>query len=261
MNKLEKIKKYLILFCLVLLALLVFLVAIPFCINLLFKWYTGPLLAWEDDAGAMLEFYGAVLGGGITLLVLWITTDETRKIQKKNEDQMEDDRKEREREKRKAFADSVIEDFSKFCADSSSFKESQERIKEYKAEIEDIKTQLEEIKNEFEEKYEEYLIQGDDEVVPRMKRLDLDKKDLEDKIEFKRRSIEMIYTSRKTTQERFLVLSIKLDGIEGADHIIERMNHLRRVGKDENINFEDYLKDHKEVIKEMTTFIKKYVEG
>ena len=257
MNGLEKIKKHPILICLIALLLLI---VIPFCINLLFKYHTISLLEWEDDAGAMLEFYGAVLGGGITLLVLWITTDETRRIQGENKQQLEDEKKEREREKRKAFADSVIDDFAKFCADSSSFKESQELILKCKTEIKELDDELQTKRTELEAEYKKMTAHGRI-AIPQIERLKLEEKSLEDKIEYKRRNIEAVFSSRKTAQERYLVLKIKLDGIEGADQIIQMMNQLLVLGRTDSVNFDYYHKEHLKTIKEMTDFIKKYIEG
>ena len=261
MNGLEKIKKHPILLFLI---ALFFLIIIPFGINFLFKWYAGPMLKWESDAGSILEFYGAVLGGGITLLVLWITTDETRKIQKKNEQQLEDDKKEREREKRKAFADSVAEDISKFVAETTVFADKYRNFDkalknktENEVALQIIIKKIVDNTNEMAEKDD-----ADLKYAARDTELTQEKEEILRRIEVCERHMEMLYidSSRIGAIERFTALSLKLRGMKWEDEILDKMNEINAVAANASIEFEKLGVLHEELLCYVDAFAKEYIE-
>lgn len=255
MNGLEKIKKHPILLFLI---ALFFLIIIPFGINFLFKWYAGPMLKWESDAGSILEFYGAVLGGFITLLVLWITTDETRKIQKKNEEQLEDDKREREREKRKAFADSVIEDIAMFCTDAAAYKECRVKIYKYNSDLKGLNVERRRIQKDLENEYKSAVRKRSSAVV-RIQQLRIEEKNIEQEIENTRKNARELFTSRRIAQERYLVLRIKLKELGRGDEIIDMMKHLMTIGTDDSIDYEAYCIENDKLVALISEFVEGYI--
>lgn len=261
MNGLEKIKKHPILICLIALLLLII---IPFCINLLFKWHTGVLLEWEDTAGAMLEFYGAVLGGGVTLLVLWITTDETRKIQQKNEQQLEDDRNEREREKRKAFVDSIIDDVSKFVADVTVFADKYRNYDKALKDKNGLEAVLEKTSKEIVDIYKDAAEKEDADFshVAREKELQEKKEKIIRKIELCNKQIEIasIEASRIVALEKYTALCIKLRGIEEEDQILDRMEKINSSARNATIEFQVIGDMIDELLDVVDAFAKRYIE-
>lgn len=238
--------------------LLIFLVGIPFLIHALFKWHTCAFLEWDPKAGSMLEFYGAVLGGGITLLVLWITTDETRKIQKKNEDQLEDDRKEREREKRKAFADSVIEDIAMFCTDAAAYKECRVKIYKYNSDLKGLNVERRRIQKDLENEYKSAVRKRSSAVV-RIQQLRIEEKNIEQEIENTRKNARELFTSRRIAQERYLVLRIKLKELDRGDEIIDMMKHLMTIGTDDSIDYEAYCIENDKLVALISEFVEGYI--
>ena len=242
--------------------LLIFLLVIPFCINLLFKWHTGALLEWEDAAGAMLEFYGAVLGGGVTLLVLGITTDETRKIQKKNEQQLEDDRKERERERRKFFADSIADDVAKYLANTMGYKDSCLKIAECAEKIQSYGQRLIEVKRLLIERCKKIDSgKGNTQDITEKHQLEAEKEHLEDIIQAQRRNAEAYLSSRELAIEKLLLLNIKLNSVNGGKELVNEMQRINNLAEDDTVDFDSFVKEINSAINATSDFSEIYING
>lgn len=259
MNSLERIKKRLLLICLILLALLFFLVVIPFCIHLLFKWDTGcALLKWEPNTGSMLEFYGAILGGGVTLLVLWITTDETRKIQRKNEEQIEMDRAEKRKNDRRVFVNSVIEDVSKLLANLAHCKDCrlkiaacEKRIKKYEKDLAQVRFQLTQSKKNSSSPFVQSAISMQE----------MSEKELEQAIQAERNNAIAYYTTKTPSIESIAILNIKLAGIQEAKELINSIVQIMDMEDNDDISFEDFSKEMNKIMRITADFAENYING
>ena len=73
---------------------------------------------WASFLGS---YIGGVVGGAGTLIALWVTTNETRKIQEENLNQFNADRSLNDRKERKQFADIIAQDISIYIANINNY--------------------------------------------------------------------------------------------------------------------------------------------
>lgn len=70
----------------IIISIIIFVIIVPFLINLMFKVYLMDFLSAEWNAGDLLTFYGSIIGGVITLLGVVITLDNNAKQTKMDDD-------------------------------------------------------------------------------------------------------------------------------------------------------------------------------
>jgi len=79
------------------------------------------VLSNGEWGGFLGSYIGGALGGIGTLLAVYITTKETRKIQQENSTQIEDEKKRNEKKERKQFADTIAKDIAMYITDISKY--------------------------------------------------------------------------------------------------------------------------------------------
>lgn len=239
--------------------LLIFLVGIPLGIHTLYKFYLGiPFLVGAFDAGDLLGFYGAVLGGFVTLLVLLITTDETRKIQRKNEEQLEVDRAEKRINDRRLFMNSVIEDVSKLLANMARCKDSglkilkcEKRIEEFERELAIVRINLAQSKKMVNAPFVENNLHIQE----------MQEKELIQALQVERDNVKTYYVTKEPALERAFVLNIKLAGIKEAEILLEKIKHIMELEENDSVTFEDFVEEMNKTMQITADFADAYING
>lgn len=245
--------------------LALFLLVIPMVIHAMYKFSLGPkFMEGAFGAGDLLGFYGEVLGGFVTLLVLWITTDETRKIQQKNEQQLEDDRKEREWERRKYFTDSVADDISKFVAETVVFADKYRNFVIAEKNKVAHEAELQEIIKQIDANYNEMAEKDDVDYKDASKNNELEQKKAETlrRIEVCERHMETLYidSSRVGALERYTALCLKLHGMRLGRQILNKMDDINEAARDATVEFEKLGPMQDDLLTLVDVFTKQYLE-
>lgn len=239
--------------------LVFFLLVVPLGIHALYKFSLGPEFAeGAFNAGDLLGFYGEVLGGFVTLLVLWFTTDETRKIQQKTEQQLEDERQERNREQRRIFVNSVIEDVSKVLANLSHCKDSRLKIKECEKRIGKYEKDLAQIRFQLAQSRKNSSNPTAQAAIPVQ---EMSEKELEQAIQAERNNATAYYVTKEPSIERISVLNIKLSGIQEAENLVEKIIQIMDMEDNDEISFEDFVKEMNKTMQVTADFAEKYING
>ena len=254
LKKLRKKYRWLMLFL---------LFGIPVIIHLLYKWKTGySILEGEWDAGAMLAFYGAILGGSIggigTLGAVLITTKETRDIQKRNEEQLAESRAEKTKDDRKMFAYSVTEDVAKFLANLALYKDGSTKIKECQERINEMNEKLADVRKLMAENRPKI---NDPKSKMAMPYLENAEKGFVEAIRVERNNIRDYANSKAPALERATVLNIKLCEINEAEKLMEKVVAMLAMSEDETITFEDFMNETNTTMDIAADFVNKYING
>ena len=95
---------------------------LPFALEIfIFRNNVYSVLCNGEWGGFLGSYIGGALGGIGTLLAVYITTKETRKIQQENSVQIEDERKRNKKTERKQFADEIAKYIAIYITDISKY--------------------------------------------------------------------------------------------------------------------------------------------
>lgn len=109
-------------YTIILLAALLVVTVLPFILELLIfrnKFYS--VLTNGEWGGFLGSYLGGIISGLGTIVAVWVTTKETRAIQKNTQDNIESDREIRRRDYRRAFTGEVEKIISEYITDISGY--------------------------------------------------------------------------------------------------------------------------------------------
>lgn len=232
----------------IILAALAVILALPFLLEFfVFRNDVYSALSNGEWGSFLGSYIGGALGGIGTLLAVYITTKETRKIQQENARQIEIEKRRNERRERKQFVDEVAKDVASYVADISKYFYACRYLNRLYDKKGTIDNELDQTQHEIRKKYNNLnqqraignMIGRDEDVYILGEIEELKQKESEQKyrIEKLEREIDKNKPDRKIAIERRYLLNIKLKNIEAGEDILIQLEKIH--GKSYEINRND----------------------
>lgn len=189
-----------------------------------------------DWASFLGSFLGGIVGGIGTLIAVYFTTNQTRKIQEKNEEKLNDEIKLRQRKERKEFADEIAILVSKYIADVKRHNKNLGHASDVDKEIEELQAKLKHfIHNNYNNNFNDNISSVENQISRKMK---------------EKNNIEL---DRITADECYNLLMIKLSNMDKANDIIKWLNNNDFIlWNESSLNSLRYIANN---------FIKEYIEN
>lgn len=237
--------------------------AVPFALEwFVFRNNISSVLSNGEWGGFLGSYIGGVLGGLGTLLAVYITTKETREIQKSTLEQIEKDRELNARNERKKFADELAKNIAKYIAEISVYFYGCRTLESLENNHENAKDKLNRIDCEIQHFYK--IKQQNDDI----SHLEAEIKKLNQKKDMQKYQIESIEkdianhkVNRITANECYFLLQMKLQGIDEGDAILEQLSYIHNnsAGVDKAIKM-NWIDEQTKRLQNMTIrFIERYV--
>lgn len=208
--------------------------ALPFVLEItIFRNDVYSVLSNGEWGGFLGSYIGGALGGVGTLLAVYITTKETRKIQQENSTQIEDEKKRNEKKERKQFADEIAKDIATYMTDISNYFYACHTLKQ----LHDIENNLNEELYRIEQKIgqkhnainEINIDENIDEYIcvqNKIEELKQKESELKYRIEKNAREFERNKADRTVANERYFLLKMKLQNIESGKDILTQLGYI-----------------------------------
>lgn len=248
--------------------LLVLLAGIPLILeHFIFRHSVYSVLTNGEWASFLGSYIGGVVGGAGTLIALWVTTKETRKVQDENLNQLKEDRQLSDKKERKQFADEIAKDIAAYITDISQYYYANCWSLDLHRRKNDAIQELEQIRSKILQNYtlqEGLDIENDikeyNKAEVAINMLKVRESDAELKLRQVLDEMEENRANRTIAVERYFVLKIKLQHIEQAKELLEKLDSIHKVSSSIS-NHDPLLMDEEtKLLKEMTVdFIDKYV--
>ncbi len=206
--------------------ILIFPFALEICI---FRNNVYSVLSNGEWGSFLGSYIGGALGGIGTLLAVYITTKETRKIQQENLAQIESERKRNEKTERKKFADEIAKDIATYITDISKYFYACRFSKRLDDEERSLNDELKQISEKYHALDKSNIDNDTQEYIAVQNELEkLKQKELEVKYQIERKSkeIEQNRANRTIASERYFLLKIKLQNIESGADILKQLKRI-----------------------------------
>ena len=193
------------------------------------------VLSNGEWSGFLGSYIGGVFGGVGTLLAVYITTKETRKIQQENSAQIEDEKRRNEKKERKQFADEIAKDIAMYITDISKYFYVCRALQQLHNKEQELNNELHNIDCKIGTKHnilkklnivndadtEEYLsIQNE------LEELKQKESELKYQIERNSREMERNKADRTIAIECYFLLKIKLQNIESGKDLLKQLKFI-----------------------------------
>lgn len=210
------------------------IVVLPFVLEIvIFRNDFYSVLSNGEWGGFLGSYIGGALGGIGTLLAVYITTKETRKIQQENSTQIEDEKRRNERKERKQFADEIAKDIATYITDISNYFYACRALEQLYGKERNLNDELYRIDCQIGEKHNALkklnLDENTDEYISvqnELEELKQKESELKYRIEKNAREIERNKADRTVANERYFLLQMKLQNIEKGEAILKQLEFI-----------------------------------
>ena len=221
----------------------------------------------NGEWGSFLGSYiGGIIGGTGTLIAMYVTTKETRKVQNENLNQFNADRSLEDKKERKQFADKIAEDVSVYITDINNYfyacRHSERLDKDrYNADM-----QLNGIRNNIQQQYtqqqklsiesetEQYLL-----IDTEIDKLKEKEAEAIQKLQHIENEIDKNQVNRTIAIERLNILKIRLQNIPEASALIAKLEYIHSHSFSLGVEFDFMDKETRQLLDITIDFIDKYV--
>lgn len=238
--------------------------AMPFALEwLVFRNNTYSVLSNGEWGGFLGSYIGGVIGGLGTLLAVYITTKETREIQKSTLQQIEKDRKLNARNERKQFANEIAESIAKYISEISVYFYGCRTIERLNNNLRNAQEDLYRIDCDIQHLLE--LEQQNDDISHievELNKLNQKKNMQKYRIEIIDKDIDKHRVNRSAANECYFLLQMKLQNIDEGKKIIEQIEYIHKnsSGVVDGIKW-DWIDGETKKLQNMTVrFIERYIE-
>lgn len=235
----------------------------PFMLEIfIFRNNINSILSNGEWGGFLGSYIGGIVGGVGTLLAVYITTKETRKIQENTLEQIEKDRELNFRSERKKFADEISQNVAKYIAEISVYFygcRTLERLNNHKKAAID---ELYRIEQELQNLYNLAQENGDPSHIEVKINLLKQKEEMQKyKIENIEKDISIHRVNRIVANECLFLLQMKLQNLDEGKEIIKQLKEIHRNSADvENYELSWIDKATKDLQNMTVKFAEKFVE-
>lgn len=224
---------------------------VPFALEfLVFRNEIYSALTNADWSSFLGSYIGGALGGTGTLLAVYITTKETREIQKENEAKIQEDREIYAKRERKLLVDKVSESVAEYISEISAYFYSCRNLERLDKERDNVNCRLENLKSKLR------AAKTEDEKVS----LEDKKSELEDKLQRLERDIELKSVDRLSANKCYFLLLILLQNIEEGRALVEQLKKIHKGSANVELCF-NWMDEETRILQNITVqFAEKYVE-
>jgi gas vesicle protein len=215
---------------------IIFIAVLPFALELIiFRNDIYSVLSNGEWGGFLGSYIGGALGGIGTLLAVYITTKETRKIQQENSSQIEDEKIRNEKKERKQFADTIAEDIAMYITDISKYFYACRALEQLHNKENELNNELHNVDYKIGAKHTALkkinIVNGGDTdeclfVQNELEELKQKESELKYRIERNLKEMERNKADRTIANERFFLLKIKLQNIESGADILKQLKFI-----------------------------------
>ena len=222
----------------------------------------------NGEWGSFLGSYiGGIVGGAGTLVALWVTTNETRKIQEENLNQLKENRSLEDKKERKQFADGIAHDISVYTTDIIKYFHDCRRVDRLDVDRYNVDMKLKSIQNQIQGEYARKQNIGLERntatylsIESKIEQLGREESRIRYKLERIENEIRNISGDRRIAVERYFVLRIKLQDIEEAISLVEQLEYIHINSSNVKDTRLEFAKEETQKLLDMTVeFINKYV--
>lgn len=248
--------------------LLVLLAGIPFILeHFIFRNSVYSVLTNGEWASFLGSYIGGVIGGAGTLIALWVTTNETRKVQEENLSQLNADRSLENRKERKQFLDEIAKDISVYVTDIVKYFHDCRSANRLDIDRHNTDMHLKSIQNQIQSKYSQKKKLNIDQnteaylgIESEIEQLGQEESDTRYKLERIENEIKNIQGDRRIAVERYFVLRIKLQNIKEAQSLLEQLEYIHTNSANVNGTHLDFAKEETQKLLDITIdFINGYM--
>lgn len=215
----------------------VFIVMIlPYALEVfIFRNNVYSVLSNGEWSGFLGSYIGGALGGIGTLLAVFITTKETRKIQRENSAQIENEKRRNEKKERKQFADEIAKDIATYITDISNYFYACRALEQLHNKEQRLNNELYNVECKIGTKHtalKKLSIVNDDEteeclsIQNELEELKQKESELQYQIERNSKEMEQNKANRTIANERYFLLQIKLQNIESGANILKQLKFI-----------------------------------
>lgn len=210
------------------------IIVLPFALEIIiFRNDIYSVLDNGEWSGFLGSYIGGALGGIGTLLAVYITTKETRKIQRENSIQIEDERRRNEKKERKQFTDEIAKDIATYITDISKYFYACRALEQLYNTEKDLNDELYRVERKIAEKHstlknlnideetQQYISVGNE-----LDELKQKESELKYKIERNSRELERNKTDRTVANECYFLLKMKLQNIENGKRLLKQLESI-----------------------------------
>lgn len=215
----------------------------------------------KDWASFLGSFIGGVIGGIGTLLAVFITVSETRDIQNSTEKKIMEDRRILKLKERKEFVDDIVTIIAKYITDISNYfysgrihEKLRKDLEGFYDELNNEKKKIKKLKlnKEYELNNEVYEMQKRE-----IEEIDYQINLIKDKIIVKREEYNRFNVNRKIAVECYYLLNIKLDGIDSAVKLIEKLKYIHDWSTQYDKLNSDWINNN---IEELKKYVREFID-
>ena len=210
------------------------IIVLPFALEIIiFRNDIYSVLDNGEWSGFLGSYIGGALGGIGTLLAVYITTKETRKIQQENSIQIEDERRRNEKKERKQFSDEIAKDIATYITDISKYFYACRALEQLYNTEKDLYDKLYRVERKIAEKHstlknlnideetQQYISVGNE-----LDELKQKESELKYRIERNLRDLERNKADRTVANECYFLLKMKLQNIENGKRLLKQLESI-----------------------------------
>lgn len=247
--------------------LLVLLAGIPLILeHFVFRNSVYSVLTNGEWASFLGSYIGGVVGGAGTLIALWVTTKETRKVQEENLNQLKEDRSLDDKKERKQFTDGIAQDISVYITNINNYFYACRFAEQLENDRYNANMQLNDIRNKIKCKFghqEKMNVETDTDEYARIEieiaKLKVSEAEAAQKLQHIENEIDKNRADRTIANERLNILQIKLQNIPEAVTLLSQLEYIHNhsFGLGTELDFMD--KETHKLLNITVDFIDKYV--
>ena len=247
--------------------LLILLAGIPLILeHFVFRNSVYSVLTNGEWASFLGSYIGGVVGGAGTLIALWVTPNETRKIQEENLNQLNADRSLNDRKERKQFADIIAQDISIYIANINNYFYASRHSERLDNDRRNADIRLNDIRNKIKYQYgeqEKINIETDTNEYARIEleieKLKVSEAEASQKLQHIEDEIDKNRVDRTIANERLNILKIRLQGIPEAAELIAKLEYIHKYSSGLGTEFDFMDKETSQLLAITSDFTYKYI--
>jgi hypothetical protein len=225
--------------------------------------------SWDDTVwgGFLGSLWGGSIGGIGTLIAVYFTTNETRKIQKDSMNERYIDKQEKERRDRKSYTDGIIEYVAKYVTNINKEFVDSRAVWALNGEISNFDKRIDEKQKIIKALN---LEMGNYELDPAelikkdsiLKNTILDKEDLENIKSYFEKERQKKLINRTMSNECYFILSMKLKDVTNSDDLINQLDYINDNIFGRNDQKKEWIKNETTKLMNIATvFVDKYINN
>jgi len=243
-------------------------VGIPlFLEHLIFQNNVYSVLTNGEWGSFLGSYIGGIFGGVGTLIALYVSTNETRKVQDENLNQLKEDRSLDSKKERKQFADGIAQDISVYITDISKYFYDCRNIGYLNSEKYNTNFHLNNLQHNIQSKYNQKKKLNIEQDINKyclieaeIEQLTKEETDTKYKLQRIEEKIKNNQANRTLANERYFVLQIKLKDIEMAQMLLKQLDFIHQNSVNVGGTTLDFIDEEGKKLLDMTvTFINEYV--